>query len=160
MGAVTFGLVRIGVYLDQQPVGSGSHRRQSDGGDQIPFSGAVAGVGHDGQVAEPFDHGHCGHIQRKPSEGLKPANSPFAENHLLVAPGHHVFCGQQPLFVRGGQPTLDHDRFPDQANFVEQIVVLHVPGADLQDVCVLGYGLNVSGGHDFGDDWQAGFLFG
>ena len=64
--AVTLGQVRIGVYLNQQTVGAGGYRGHRYGGHQVPPAGAVAGVGDDGQVAKPLDHGNGGHIQREP----------------------------------------------------------------------------------------------
>ena len=55
-----------------------------------------------------------------------------------------------PRFSRHGRV-----RFADG---FEQLVVLHVAGADLEDVGVFGDELDVLGGHDLGDDGQAGLV--
>ena len=146
--------------LNQQTVSAGGNGSQGNRGNQVPFPGAVAGVSNDWQVTEPLDHRDRRHVQREPGQGLKTAYASLAEHHLAIAPGQHVFRRQEPLLVGCGKAPFDHYRHIQFAHGVQQIVVLHITSANLQDVGVFGHGIEVLDGHHFGNDRQAGFLLG
>ena len=55
------------------------------------------------------------------------------------------------LLDAGRHPPLQQDRFSHRADFLEQLEVLHVPGPDLDDVCVLHHEVQFPGVHELGD---------
>ena len=57
---------------------------------------------------------------------------------LLVAAGHDVFRAHQQLLERVGKAALEQDRAClDRAQLLQQIEILHVARADLNDVNIL-----------------------
>ena len=82
----------------------------------------------------------------------------LAEDHVVVAAGHDVLGGHQPLFERRAHAALQQHRLAALAHPLEQREVLHVPRADLDDVGRLLHGRGVFGVHQFGDDADAGLL--
>ena len=57
-------------------------------------------------------------------------------------------------------PRLSSTGMPDLADRFQQRIVLHVAGADLQHVGIVGHQRDVLRGHHLGDDGQAGLLAG
>ena len=80
----------IGMYLHQQAMGAGGYGRQSHRGYQVPFAGAVARIGDDGQVAEAFNDRDSGHIQGEPGELLEGPNPTLTEDDLVISASHYV----------------------------------------------------------------------
>ena len=84
---------------------------------------------------------------------------PRSHRITLGLPGaDDVLGGHQEFLDRRAVAALEHDRARDPADVAQQRVVLHVPGADLEDVGVLGDDVDLVGFHDLGDDRQAGPL--
>ena len=77
----------------------------------------------------------------------------LAEDHLLIAAGEKVLRRQQEILHRGGQPPLQQYRAAQLAQRLQQCVILHVPGAHLQDVHVLQQ-RQLGGVSDLRDDGQ------
>ena len=103
-----------------------------------------------------LEHGHGGDVQRVAHAVLKGADAPLAQNHLLAALGHDVFGAHHELLQRGGKTALEQHRLAHAAHRLEQLEVLHVPRAHLDQVHILEHG-NVLGVHDLGHDGHAGF---
>jgi len=80
------------------------------------------------------------------------ANPALAEHDLRVALGHDVFGGEEEFFERSAHAALEEDGFGLLADGVEQIKILHVACADLQDIRVIGDEFDLIDRHDFGDD--------
>ena len=117
----------------------------------------MAGVDDDGQVGQPAQHGDAGQVQGVAGVALEGADAPLAEDHVLVAAGHDVLGAHQPLLIGGGHAPLDHDGLVLMAHGLEQVEVLHVPGADLDHVHVLEEG-QLAQVHQLRHDGEAGLL--
>jgi len=74
----------------------------------------------------------------------------------MVALGHDVFGGFEPLLNGGGHPTFEENGRARFAHLAQQVVVLHVAGADLKNRGMLGDQCHIAHVHDLGDDGQAG----
>ena len=112
----------------------------------------MAGVDDDGQVAELFDRRDRREVEGVAGVGLEGADAPLAEDDVLVAARHDVFGAHQPFLDRGGKAALEEDGLVGVAELLEQLEVLHVARAHLDDVHVLREELDVVGGHDLGHD--------
>ena len=98
--------------------------------------------------------------QGEPGVVLVGPDAPLAEHHVRVAAVEDVLGGQQELVDRRAHPALQQGGLARVADGLEQLVVLHVAGADLEHVGVLGDHRDVLGGHHLGDDRQARLLRG
>ena len=109
-------------------------------------------------MGELLHRQHGGEVQGVAGIGLKGADTPLAEDDPVVAPGHDVLGAHEPLLNGGGQAPLEQDGLGGLAKLLEQVEVLHVPGSHLNHVHAHLEHLHVVGGHDLGDDGQAGGL--
>ena len=125
---------------------SGSTRRRSPA--------AWRGVDDHRQVGVQLQPGHGAEVEGEAGRCLEGADPALAEDHRLVALLEHVVGRLQQLVERGGQAALEQGRLAEPAGDLEQGVVLHVAGADLDDVGVLGDRLRVAGVEQLGDHRQ------
>ena len=139
------------MHLDQQRVGSGGNSSARHGRNFVTAAGAVRRVGGDGQVRELVHDRYSGDIQRVAGVGLKSANAALTHDHLVVAAGHQVFGGEQQFFQRGGDAALQQHRFAHFAKFAQQIEVLHVARAHLQDVDIRQHQRDLRDRHHLAD---------
>ena len=99
---------------------------------------------------------HRGEVEGVAGVRLERPDAPLAEDDVGVARRDDVLGGHEELLDRRPEAALEHDRPGDPAGRVEERVVLHVPGADLEDVDVLGDDVDLVRLHDLGDRRQAG----
>ena len=78
----------------------------------------------------------------------------------LLPCAKNVFGGHQQVFDGGGHAPFEQHRLVGLADRVQQVIILHVARANLQHVGVNGHQGHLAGGHDFGDNRQAGRLAG
>ena len=149
--AVALGVGGVVVHLDDQAVGTGGHGGQGQGLHHPVHAGGVGGVDDDGQVAHLLDGGDGGHVQGVAGIGLKGAHPPLAEDHVLVAGGHDVLGGHDPLLIGVGQAPLEEDGLAHLAHLLEQLEVLHVAGAHLHHVHLFLEELGHAGIHEVKD---------
>ena len=95
------GVFWAGVNLDHQPISTGSHCGHGHGGNQMPFTGTMAGVGNNGQVAQLLDNGDSTYIHGISGKGFECPDASLAEHHLAIALGKDIFRREQP-FLNGG----------------------------------------------------------
>ena len=88
---------------------------------------------------------------------LKGADAPLAENDVFIAAGHDVLGAHEPLLIGGGHSPFDHHGPVLVADGLQEVKVLHVSGADLDDVHILEKG-QLAEVHQLGDDGQARLL--
>ncbi len=70
--------------------------------------------------------------------GFKGADTPFAKHHFVIAARHHVLGRKQQLLDGGRDAPLQQDGLAHLAQFAQQVEVLHVAGAHLQNVANTG----------------------
>ncbi len=153
--AVREGFFRLVVDFNQDAVCAGGNGGAGHGQNAVATTGAVAGVDQDGQVAEALDGGDDAEVKGVSGVIGEGAHAALAEDDLVVAFAHDVLSGHEELFQGGGEAALEQDRLAKTACLLEQGVVLHVAGADLDDVSPLGdegEGFSIDG---FSDDAQA-----
>ena len=107
-------------------------------------------------MAEPLHGGHHAEVERVAGVIGERADAAFAEHYLVVAFAHDVFGGHQEFVECGATCRVSAARaFAGASGALEQRKILHVAGADLDDVGVFFdqiEGFVVDG---FGDDAQA-----
>ena len=86
--------------------------------------------------------------------GLEGADAALAQNHFVIAAGENVFRRQQQFFDGRGNAALQQNRLADLAEFAQQIEVLHVARADLQNVGIRSEQRNLRLVHHLADHQQ------
>ena len=119
-------------------VGPGGDGGPGHRDDQPRLAGAVRRVDDDRQVALVVQVGDRRQRQGEPGVVLVGADAPLAEHDVGVAPVEDVLGGQQELVERGAHAALQERGLARVADGLEELVVLHVAGADLEDVGVFG----------------------
>ena len=123
---------------------------------QAQFAGTVRRVNHHRQVALVVQVGDRRQWQRKPRVVFVRADSSFAEHHVGIAPVENILGGQEKLFDCGAACRASGARLARIADGLEQLIVLHIAGANLEHVGVFGDDRDMLGSHDFGDHGQSG----
>ena len=98
--------------------------------------------------------------KREPRVRLERTDAAFAQDDVLISLVEHVFGSQQELVDGGGRAALQQHGNTRLTDGLQQVVILHVARADLQDVGIPGDEIHVMGRHHLGDDRQAGFFTG
>src|SRR6185369_11950610 len=89
-------------------------------------------------------------IQGVAGGGLKGADAPFAKDDMGVSLCKDVFGSGEELLQSGAHPPFQEDRFLYPPDFTEQIEVLHVPCANLEQIRGFCHQTNSIRAHDFG----------
>ena len=140
------------MWIPSQPAATAALRHRRD---QVGPAGGVAGVDDDRQVALPLDVGNDRQVERVAGRIFEGPDSALAEDHLPVPFGEDVLGRHQEVFHGRAHAAFQEDRDPGAAAFLEQVEVLHVAGADLEDVGVALDDLDLARVHDFGHDRHA-----
>src|SRR5258708_38198471 len=125
--------------LDYQAIGSNGDGGAGEWRHFVALAGAVAWIDHDGQVAEALDRRHDAEIECVAGVIGESPHSALAENYVVVALAHDVLGGHEKFFERSRDAALQQDGFAGASGALEQREVLHVAGADLDDIGVLVY---------------------
>ncbi len=142
------------MHLDDEAVRAARGGGQRHGRNEAVDAGGVARVDNDRQVRQLVQHGHGREVERVAGVVAEGADAALAEDDLLVAAGHDVFRAHQQLLERVGQAALEEDGLVRFAELAQQIEILHVACADLQNVHVVEQ-RKIRDAHDLGDDGQA-----
>lgn len=147
------------MHFDHDAVRSGGNGRLGQRFNHPPLARRVARVYDDRQVALMLDGQHGAEVQRVAGVRFKGADAPFAEDDVAVAAGHDVFRRHKPFFDGRAEAALEEDGLARLADGLEQLEILHVAGADLDDVdVVFQEQVDFIGRHDFRYDGQVRFL--
>lgn len=160
LGAVAPGFGGVGVDFDEEGIGAHGDGAFGHGGDQGGFAGTLAGIDDHGDVGFGFEDGNGGEVEGIAGPGFVSADTAFAEQEAGVVIGEDVFAGEEPFFDLHGHATFHQDGFAGAGGGDEQLEVLGVAGADLEDIGVFGDYFRVVFGEQFSDHGQAGFATG
>lgn len=111
----------------------------------------MARVDDDRQVRQFLEHGHRREVERIARVVVKRADAALAEDDLLVAAGHDVLGAHEQLLERAGQAALEQDGLAQLAKLTQEVEVLHIARADLNDVHILKQ-RQMLHAHDLGHD--------
>src|SRR6266404_6023325 len=125
------------VNFDDQPISSDGYGGAGEWRYFVALAGAVAGINDDGQVAEALDGRHDAEIECVAGVIGESPHSALAENYVVVALAHDVLGGHEKFFERCRDAAFQQDGFAGASGALEQREVLHVAGADLDDIGVL-----------------------
>ena len=116
-------------------------------------------INDDRQVGFAFEHRHTSDVHHIAVGGFKCADAAFAENNIVIATRCNVFSRHEPFGNGGGQAALEDHRFVDASHFFQQIKILHVARADLDNVDIMfEKGVEHAQIHQFGDNRQVVFI--
>lgn len=88
-------------------------------------------------MREHLDQWNGADIHGVARDFLKCTNTALTEDNVAIAMGENVLGGQEPLFDGCRHPTLEYDWFLSTPDLIKQDIVLHIAGADLQNIGVL-----------------------
>src|ERR1700682_3784014 len=111
-------------------------------------------------MRELFDYGDGGGVERGGCVGFVGGAAARAEDYVVIAAGEDVLGAEEQLFHGGGHAALEEYGLADFAEGAEEIIVLHVARADLEDVDVAEHHLDLRRVHDFADGEEIEFLRG
>ena len=147
--------------FDHQAVGTGCYSGFGQVGYHPALARSVAGIDDDRQVALAFDGQDGAQVEGVAGVCFKSTDAPFAEDDVVVAFSHDVFCRHEPFFDGRAQAPLEEDRLVRLADGFEEVEVLHVPGPDLDDVdAIFEEDRQFIGRHDFRNDREFSFAAG
>lgn len=155
--AVAHGLGGIWMDLDEEAVRLEGDGTTAKGEDEIRASAALAGIHDDREMGFLFGNRDGSQIESVAGVGLERADAALAEEDIWVAVGEDILGGQQPLLDFLAHPALEEHRFARSGALDEELEILRVAGADLEDVGRGGDMLDIALTEDFCDDFQSGF---
>ena len=145
------------MHLDDEAVRAAGRRGERHRLDEAGNAGRMARVNNDGQVRQLLEHGHGREVERVAGVIVERADAALAEDDLLIAAGHDVLGAHEQLLERAGEAALEQDGLAELAELAQEVKVLHVARADLNDVHVFEQG-QVLHAHDLRHDGQPGLL--
>ena len=150
--AVGHRLLRAVVDFDVHAVGAGGDAAQAIAGIRSGRPVAWLGSTMIGRWLSPLTFGHDRQVEHVAGRVLEAADAALAEDHAAGCPGEDVLGRHQQVLHRRAHAALEQHRLLRLADFLEQVEVLHVAGADLEHVGVLLDELDLARVHDLGDD--------
>ena len=153
-----FGGVRVDFH--QQAVRAERHRAFAQFGDQIGAAATLARIDDDRQVGFFFGDRHGGKVERVARVGFECPDAALAEDDLGVSMGEKVFGGEEPFLDALAHTALEQDGLAGLRALDEELEILGVARADLQDVGRGGDMLDITLAQNLGDDFQAGLAAG
>ena len=105
-----------------------------------------------------MQHGDGGDVHGVAGVCLVGADAALAEDEVVVAAGEDVLGREQHLLDGGRDAALQQHGRARVAKLAQQVEVLHVARAHLEEVDVGDHGLDLRDLHHLGDDQQAGLV--
>src|SRR5215469_12238822 len=148
-------LLRLMVNFDKETVGAYGNSRARKWQDFVALARAVAGIDENGQMAPFFNGGYDSEVESVARKIRKCANAALAEHDVVIALREDVFGGHQEFVERSGHAALEKNGLFGATRALEQGEVLHVAGADLNDVRIFLDEFERFIVDGFGDDAEA-----
>ncbi len=101
-----------------------------------------------------------GNIQRISRVSFERANAALTSNDVVIPASHNVFSGEQQFFKRRRNPALQQDWSFQFSQFAQQIEILHIPRAHLQNVHVRQHHFDLRNFHHLADHQQVELVSG
>ena len=117
-------------------------------------------INDDGQMREFLEHGNGVDIGGVACGGFKGADAALAKHDARVAAADDVFACHEHFFDGGRHAALEKDRRASFANGTQEVEVLHVARAELEDIHIFFHHFDLRNSHHFDNDGQACFLAG
>jgi hypothetical protein len=133
VGEGFFGFV---VNFDEEAIGANSDSGARKRKNLVALAGAVRRVDEDREMAAFLDGGNHGEIEGIAGEVGEGTDAAFAEHDVVVAFGEDIFGGHEKFVEGSGHAALEENRLFGASGTFEEREVLHVAGADLDDVGV------------------------
>ena len=108
-------------------------------------------------MREFVDHRNRGDVHGVARGRLVGADAAFAEDHVVVAAGQDVLAESSSSSMVAAMPRLNSIGLRDIAQLAQQIEVLHIARADLEEIDVGQHRLDLRNLHDLADPEQAMF---
>ena len=147
-------VIRVVMHFHQEPVGTRGNGGARHGRHQIAAAGGMGGIGYDRQVGKFFHHRYSRNVEGIARVSLKAANAALAENYFVIAAGKNIFGGKQKLFNGCRNAALQQYRLADAPQLAQQIIILHIARADLENIGISRQQRNLAGIHHLTDDQQ------
>jgi len=156
LSAIGPGTGRVRMYLNEESIGSHSDGTETKSLDQVGVAASLRGINHDRAMSLlPKDRDRH-QVQGIAGVGFKGADTAFAENEVRVAAGEDIFSGQEPLFDQHGGTALEQNRFTGMGCGDQELEVLSVAGANLDNIGILCDHFGMFFGETLGHDSQPG----
>ena len=159
LGGVGEGVNGVGMGFDEESVGAYCEGGPCECGDHFDFTGGMAGVDDDGEVCHGLGDDDGAQVEGVSSGCLEGADAAFAEDDIGASAGDEVFGGSEPFFDGFGHSSLQENGFSILGDVFEEVEVLGVAGAYLEDVADVIEHLDLHQSGDFGDVGDAEFFF-
>ncbi|MNB87449.1 hypothetical protein D3C75_344490 [compost metagenome] len=148
------------MHFDNQTVSSGSNGCLCHRLNQLAAAGSVARVGNNRQVAQALKHRNCRQVKRITGIGFEGTDTALAQHDITVASGQNVFSRVQKLIVGRAEAAFEQHRAAAGSELAQQIKILHIACAYLQNICMLRTNIHVLRSHNLSDSQQAMLLTG
>jgi hypothetical protein len=146
------------VDLDQKSIGADGDSASAEHRDQIGPATPLARINNHRQMRFFLGNGDCGEIQCIPRVGLECPDTAFTEQDVRVTLGKDIFCRKQPLLDPLAHSALEQHWFPALCALNQQLEILGVSRADLEDIGRFTNVFHVPFAQDFGDYFESGLL--
>jgi hypothetical protein len=160
LGRVGAGAARIGVRLDEQPVGAGGEAGQGERRDQRAGAGRVRRIDEDGGARGGLRQRDRRDVEGVARPGLEGADAALAQDQRRAAGHEEVLGGEEPLGDGGAGRSLEQHRASGGADLAEQAEALPVARADLEEIDRRGGLVERRLVDDLDDDRQADLVGG
>ena len=160
MLSITQSFRRRRMNFNDETVGPDGNGSLAENFHEIGATAALARIDDDREVGFELGGGDGPEVEGVARVGFERADTAFAEDDVRVAVGQDVFGGQKPLFEAHAESAFEEDGFAAAGAGDEELEVLRIAGADLQNIGGSGDEIDITFGQDFGDDTEAGFRTG
>src|SRR5664280_1236442 len=115
----------------------------------------MRGIREEREMREAARYEEAAEVECPARRLLERADATLAEDHVLAARVEQVLGRGEPLLDGRSEPAFQKDGAGASARFLQEVVVLAVPRADLQHVGPLSHRDDLRGRHHFRHDGES-----